>query len=74
MKRKNIFPKKKTIEREIEKEKEKEPIVCYKCKKIGHLRVDCPYLKKRRKKALTATWSDSEESSEDEQNVKFSGH
>ena len=47
MKRKKIFPKKKIIEREVEKEKEKEPLVCYEYKKFGHLRVDCPYLKKR---------------------------
>ena len=67
MKRIKIFPKKKTIEREVEKEREKEPLVCYECKKFGHLRVDCPYLKKRREKALMATQSDSEESFENEQ-------
>ena len=39
---------------------------CYHCKKTGHLIVDCPSLqvimsrKKHKKKAMVATWDDSE--------------
>ena len=39
--------------------------MCYECNKLGHLRAECPQPSKkhkRKKKALMATWSDSEES------------
>ena len=39
-------------------------------KKLGHIKYDCPLYKseakKRMKKAMMATWSESEESSEEE--------
>ncbi|PKA50076.1 hypothetical protein AXF42_Ash021107 [Apostasia shenzhenica] len=49
-------------------------IVCYECKKPGHIKPNCPLLKtrkvKKKKKALVATWSDSDSSTseEDEKN------
>ena len=49
---------------------EKDGVVCYKCKKIGHFRIECPKLRenlKMKKKALVATWSDSEESSSEDE-------
>ena len=45
--------------------------MCYECKKLGHFKVDCPTLKKSfkrtKKKAMVATWSDSDESSSKEE-------
>ena len=50
------------------KEKDKEqPLICYECKKSGHRKFECLQLKKGskkyRKKAMMATWSESDESS-----------
>ena len=67
MKKKKKFSKKKTMEREIDSEKEKELIICYECKKLGHLRYDCSLIKsserKKMKKALFGAWTDNESSS-----------
>ena len=45
--------------------------MCFKCKKLGHIKYDYYPLykneaKRRMKKAMMATWSESEESSEEE--------
>ncbi|RVW58347.1 Copia protein [Vitis vinifera] len=49
---------------------EKRDLICFKCKKPGHIKYDCPLYKseakRRMKKAMMATWSESEESSEEE--------
>ncbi|KAH9670243.1 hypothetical protein KPL70_016903 [Citrus sinensis] len=45
----------------------KEAITCYKCKKPGHIRSECPLINKLKKKAMVATWDDSEEKSNDEE-------
>lgn len=39
-------------------------MICYECKKLGHIGIDCPLLKssKKSKKAMKATWDDSSES------------
>ena len=49
-----------------QKEK-KEVIICYECKKPGHIRSECPLLNKLKKKAMVATWDDSDEDSSDEE-------
>ncbi|KAE8665793.1 C-terminal binding protein AN [Hibiscus syriacus] len=54
--------------------KEKDPIICYEYKKLGHVKYDCPQLKKngqskKKHKAHVATWSDEEGSDEEEQEV-----
>ncbi|KAL4312255.1 hypothetical protein GQ457_01G023590 [Hibiscus cannabinus] len=57
------------------KEEEKDQLICYECKRPGHIRSECPQLKKRsfgKKKKLKAqieTWSDEESSDEEEQEV-----
>ena len=52
---------------EIEKIGAKE-VICYKCKKLGHVKYDCPLYKAKRekRKAMMTTWSKSEDSSDDE--------
>ncbi|GMI86605.1 hypothetical protein HRI_002329800 [Hibiscus trionum] len=54
--------------------KVKDPIICYECNKSGHIKFDCPQLKKKsyekkKHKAHVATWSDDESSDEDENEV-----
>ncbi|KAA3488200.1 Copia protein [Gossypium australe] len=66
------FPKREIIKDEPNKN-EKDQIVCYECKKLGHIKFDCPQLKKKgalkqKKKAMMATWSDSNSSDSDEDN------
>ena len=45
-----------------EKWEEKRDLVCFKCKKPGHIKYDCPLYKsegkRRMKKAMMATWSE----------------
>ena len=52
---------------EMEKIGAKE-VICYKCKKLGHVKYDCPLYKAKRekRKAMMTTWSKSEDSSDDE--------
>ncbi|KAH9716801.1 hypothetical protein KPL71_021583 [Citrus sinensis] len=45
----------------------KEVITCYECNKPSHIRSECPLIKKLKKKAMVATWDDSEEDSSDEE-------
>ncbi|GAV76871.1 LOW QUALITY PROTEIN: zf-CCHC domain-containing protein/UBN2 domain-containing protein, partial [Cephalotus follicularis] len=49
-------------------DKDEKEVICYECNKPGHIRPDCPKLKKKKdkKKAMIATWSDSDDSSSDE--------
>ena len=57
MRKKKLFPKKKTIDRG-ELEKVKELVICYKCKTLGHYRLDCTLLKKilnKKKKTFMMT-------------------
>ena len=53
-----------------EKWEEKSNLVCFKCKKPRHIKYDCPLYKcrakRRMKKAMRATWSESKESPEEE--------
>ncbi|KAH9687348.1 hypothetical protein KPL70_014735 [Citrus sinensis] len=48
----------------------KEVITCYECKKPGHIRSECPLINKLKKKAMVATWDDSEEDSSDEEGLQ----
>ena len=61
------------------KEKKKEnregakEVTCYKCKKPGHIKYDCPLYKakKEKRRAMMATWSQNEDSSDDESENEF---
>ncbi|KAH1129990.1 hypothetical protein J1N35_001368, partial [Gossypium stocksii] len=58
----------------IESTKEKEPIICYECKKLGHIKFDCLQWKKKwsRKQKLKRhinTWSDKYSSDNEDQEV-----
>ncbi|KAH9724699.1 hypothetical protein KPL70_007586 [Citrus sinensis] len=44
-----------------------EAITCYECNKPGHIRSECPLINKLKKKAMVATWDDSEEESNDDE-------
>ncbi|KAM6568740.1 hypothetical protein CsatB_016725 [Cannabis sativa] len=51
-----------------ESSRKDDQIICYECKKPGHMKMDCPLRKRSRRRAMMDTWSESEkESSEDEQ-------
>ncbi|MQL81988.1 hypothetical protein Taro_014454, partial [Colocasia esculenta] len=63
------FPNK-DFTNKLESNKKSNMIVCYECKKPGHMRGECPELKKKLKKdkftfkkakAMMATWSDEDE-------------
>ena len=57
------------------KEEEKDQIICYECKKPGHIRTDFPlykrkgFEKKKKQKVHVATWSDEESSSDEDNEV-----
>ncbi|KAK9006224.1 hypothetical protein V6N11_035269 [Hibiscus sabdariffa] len=58
------------------KEEDKDQLICYECKKPGHIRTECPQLKKKsfekkkkKLKAQIATWSEEGSSDEEEQEV-----
>ncbi|KAH9770422.1 hypothetical protein KPL71_012370 [Citrus sinensis] len=59
--------------RDLKNQKEKKELIkCYKCKKLGHIRTECPLLNKLKKKAMVATWDDSdEETSDDEEHQEM---
>ena len=48
--------------------------MCFKCKKLRHIKYGCPLYKseakRRKKKTMMATWSENEDESSDEENEK----
>ena len=53
---------------EKEKREGAREVICYKCKKLCHVKYDCPIYKTKREKrrVMMTTWSQSEDSSDDE--------
>ncbi|KAL2518694.1 CCHC-type domain-containing protein [Abeliophyllum distichum] len=52
-------------------EKKNKKIICYDCDKSGHKRTECPNKKKfTKKKALQATWDDSDEDDHEEDEIQ----
>ncbi|KAH9723798.1 hypothetical protein KPL70_007263 [Citrus sinensis] len=52
--------------RDLKNRKEKNEVIkCYECKKPGHIRTECPLLNKLKKRAMVATWDDSDEETSD---------
>ena len=66
--RRSNYKKKSHSREEKVKREEATKVVCYKCKKLGHVKYDCPLNKTKREKrrVIMATWSQSEDSSDDE--------
>ncbi|XP_040957765.1 uncharacterized protein [Gossypium hirsutum] len=61
-------------ELKFESSKEKDPIICYECKKLGHIKFDCPQWKKKgsrkqKLKANVAILSDENSSDDEDQEV-----
>ena len=70
--RRDFFKKEFSSHGDKEKQEKKKDLVCFKCKKLRHIKYDCPFykseVKKRKKKTMMTIWSENEdESSEDEQ-------
>ncbi|KAH9769127.1 hypothetical protein KPL71_011881 [Citrus sinensis] len=59
--------------KDLKNQKEKKEVIkCYECKKPGHIRTKCPLLNKLKKKAMVATWDNSdEETSDDEEHQEM---
>ena len=68
--KKNRTPPRKSFKKFSKKDSGKnDTLICYKCNKPGHIKPDCPLLKKDRnkgKKAMKATWDDDSSSSDSE--------
>ncbi|KAL5569375.1 hypothetical protein UlMin_025950 [Ulmus minor] len=48
--------------KEVDEHPKQSEVICYECNKPGHYRSECPQLKQGRKKAMLATWDDSNSS------------
>ena len=72
--RRDLAKKESSSHDDKEKWEEKRDLVCFKCKKPGHIKYDCPLYKseakRRKKKAMMATWSESEDESSEEEKKK----
>ncbi|KAH9793746.1 hypothetical protein KPL71_004647 [Citrus sinensis] len=54
--------------KDLKNQKEKKEVIkCYECKKPGHIKMECPLLNKLKKKAMVATWDDSDEETSDDE-------
>ena len=72
--RRDLSKKESSSHGDKERWEKKKDLVCLKCKKLGHIKYDCPLYKSeakmRMKKAMMATWSESEEEFSEEEKEK----
>ena len=70
----NNYKNKGPSKEEKEKREGVKEVTCYKCKKPGHMKYDCPLYKAKRenRRVMMATWSQSEDSSDNESENEFS--
>ena len=65
--RRDLSKKESSSHGDKERWEEKRDLVCFKCKKPGHIIYDCPLYKseakRRKKKAMMTTWSENEDES-----------
>ena len=66
--RRSNYKKEDPLKEEKEKRERAREVICYNCKKLSHVKYDCPLNKAKREKrrATMATWSQSEYSYVDE--------
>ncbi|RVW35048.1 hypothetical protein CK203_079837 [Vitis vinifera] len=73
-KKKSIALKESSSHGDKERWEKKRDLVCFKCKKLGHIKYDCPLykseVKRRKKKTMMITWSESEDESFEEEKEK----
>ena len=46
--------------KEVDDHPKQNEVICYQCNKPSHYKSECPQLKQGRKKAMIATWDDSD--------------
>jgi hypothetical protein len=69
--------KKKYTKRKETLSEEEDEVICYKCKKLGHIQPQCPLYKNskhKKKKAMVATWSDKDSSPSNSNDEKVNAH
>ena len=73
--RRDLSKKESSSHGDKEKWEEKRDLTCFKCKKPGHIKYDCPLykseVKRRMKKAMMTTWSEIEDESFEEMRKKW---
>ncbi|KAL4384737.1 hypothetical protein GQ457_15G020510 [Hibiscus cannabinus] len=64
------FQRREDFMNKTHKEEEKDQLICYECNKPGHMKVECPNLKKslerKKHKNFVATWSDEDTSGDED--------
>ncbi|KAE8693977.1 hypothetical protein F3Y22_tig00110788pilonHSYRG00208 [Hibiscus syriacus] len=61
------------ISKEVKHEstKKKSPPICFNCQRKGHVKYECPLLKKKGKKTFVASWSDEDDSNDKDEVVNL---
>ena len=51
----------------LKQRKGKDEVICFECKKPSHMKNECPFWRKNKRKVMKATWDDESESESDEE-------